>query len=622
MDGSCVRIGPERTGEGWSFTVWAPRARSVSLELPGPAPRTLALRAGPDGYWSGAAPGLDPGCCYWFVLDGTLRRADPASHRQPRGVHGPSALVDHAAHAWSDANFRPPAREDLALYELHPGTFTPEGDLDAAIGRLDHLARLGVTAVELMPLAPCPGERNWGYDGVFPFAVWETLGGPAACKRFVDAAHARGLAVILDLVCNHLGPEGNYLRDFGPYFTAAYRTPWGEAVNFDGPGGDAVRNHFIQAALHWFEHYHLDGLRLDAVQAIHDERAVHFLAELAGAAGRWAEQRGRRRPLLLAESDRNDPRLVLAPELGGFGLDAVWADDFHHSLHSLLTGERQGFYADYGTLEHLADSAREGFARPGAYSPYRGHSFGASARGLPGPALITSIQNHDQVGNRPAGERLGTLIPFEAQKAAAGLHLFLPSTPLLFMGEEWGEESPFLYFIDHQDPGLAAAVRQGRKQEFAALGFPGEPPDPAAPETFARCVLDWSKPEQGRHAAMLAFYAAALRLRRGLPGRAGAGRGGLRVVPVHGAGALLLLRGAGERRAAGVFALSGRPERLDLAALLPPGPWALVLDSTDPAFGGDGPHLPAAPGNGLGLPPFAAAWYGLGWPEPAPEARP
>ncbi|MEW5774187.1 MAG: malto-oligosyltrehalose trehalohydrolase [Thermodesulfobacteriota bacterium] len=609
MDGSRVRVGPEKTGDGWTFAVWAPLARSVDLDLPGPTQRTLAMRPGPGGCWTVAVPGLAEGCRYWFLLDGRLRRADPASHFQPEGVHGPSALVDHAAHAWGDAGFRPPPREDLVLYELHVGTFTPEGTLDAAIGRLDHLVRLGATAVELMPLAACPGARNWGYDGVFPFAVQAAYGGPAACKRFVDACHARGLAVVLDLVCNHLGPEGNYLRDFGPYFTAAYRTPWGEAVNFDGPGSDAVRNHFIQAALHWFERYHVDGLRLDATHAIHDERAGHFLAELSGAAEDWARRRGRRRPLLVAESDRNDPRLVLPTQAGGFGLDAVWADDFHHSLHSLLTGERHGFYADYGTLEHLADSACGGFARPGAFSPYRGHSYGAPAPGLPGSALVTSLQNHDQVGNRPLGERLGALVGFEALKAAAGLHLFLPSLPLLFMGEEWGEDRPFLYFVDHQDPDLLRAVRQGRRREFEALGMAGEPPDPAAEETFLASVLDWSKPGQGRHAAMLAFYAEALRLRRSLPGLAGDCRLGLRPVPVYGAGALLVLRRSGGSRAAGVFALSGAPARLDLASLLPPGPWSLVLDSAGPAFGGPGSGLPARPEDNLALPAYGAAWY-------------
>ncbi|WP_429886176.1 malto-oligosyltrehalose trehalohydrolase [Geoalkalibacter halelectricus] len=498
------------------FLVWAPSCREVSLHQVAPRDRILPMERQPRGYWRLMAEDMPPGARYFYRLDGERDRPDPASHYQPEGVHGPSQIVDHQRFSWSDQGWRGCALADLVIYELHVGAFTNAGTFDAMIERLPVLRELGITAIELMPVAQFPGERNWGYDGVQPFAVQHSYGGPEGLKRLVDACHREGLAVVLDVVYNHLGPEGNYLWDFGPYFTDRYRTPWGDAINFDGACSDEVRRYFLQNALHWFRNYHIDVLRLDAVHAIRDFSATTFLQELAEQTREFSLG-NQRTCLLIAESDLNDPRVIRPAELGGYGLDAQWSDDFHHALHCLITGEALGYYGDFGNVGDLVKTYREGFAYAWRYSSFRKCRHGASAADRPAQQFVVCSQNHDQVGNRMNGERLIALAGFEAAKLAASAVLLSPYVPLLFMGEEYGEENPFPYFVSFEDAELIAAVRRGRKEEFEDFHAAGEPPDPQSPRTFAAARLDWSKRDQPRHRAMLAFYRELLRLRRANP---------------------------------------------------------------------------------------------------------
>jgi len=493
-----------------TFRVWAILPKRVELVL---ADRRLPMTPGPGGWWEtmvDVAPGTD----YGFLLDGEGPFPDPRSPWQPHGVHGLSRVVDHGAFAWSDHDFRPPPLASGLVYELHVGTFTPEGTFDSAIGRLDHLVELGVTHVELMPVNEFSGERGWGYDGVDLFAPHHAYGGPDGLKRLVNACHARGLAVLLDVVYNHLGPSGNYLGRFSPYFNDRYHTPWGPAVNFDGPYSDEVRRFFCDNALMWLRDYHFDGLRLDAVHAIFDQSARPFLEQLADEVRELSRTLGR--PLLLIpESDLNDPRLLWPRERGGFAHDAQWSDDFHHALHALLTGERNGYYADFGAFAHLAKALRQAYVYDGCYSHYRKRSHGRKPEGLDGSRFLGYAQNHDQVGNRARGERLFHLLNQRRLKIAAALVLTSPFVPLLFQGEEWAASSPFLYFTDHREPELARAVREGRRREFAAFGWkPEEIPDPQDPDTFARSKLDWSEIHREGHADLLAWHRQLIRLRR------------------------------------------------------------------------------------------------------------
>ncbi len=407
-----------------SFRVWAPRCERLEVRLVAPGELLVPLQKGRAGYFQGVVAGVGPGARYFYRLDGAKDRPDPASRFQPEGVHGPSQVAA-AGFAWEDQGWCGPDLRDYAIYELHVGAYSPEGTLAAIIPHLEELRELGITALELMPVAQFPGNRNWGYDGVYPFAVQNSYGGPEALKRLVNACHRQGLAVILDVVYNHLGPEGNYLWDYGFYFTGLYRTPWGDAVNFDGPYSDEVRRFFIENALYWLDDCHVDALRLDGLHAIMDRSPRTFLEELAQAVHTWGERSGRR-VYLMAESDLNDVRLIRTPELGGCGLDAHWNEDFHHALHTLLTGEKDGYYQDFGELGQMAKGFREGFIYSGEYSPYRQRRHGSSSRGLPARRFIVFSQNHDQVGNRPRGERLTQLLSFEALKLAAGAIVLSP----------------------------------------------------------------------------------------------------------------------------------------------------------------------------------------------------
>lgn len=492
------------------YQVWAPAAGRAEVEVDGV--RT-PLAAEPGGWWRGEArAGRD----YGFALDGGPTLPDPRSARQPCGPDGPSRLVDHAAFRWSDSGWHGRALPGAVLYELHVGTFTPAGTFAGAEQRLDHLVELGVDFVQLLPVCPFPGRHGWGYDGVAPWAVHEPYGGPEGLKRFVDAAHRKGLGVILDVVHNHLGPSGNHLPAFGPYFTERHQTPWGAAVNLDAPGSDEVRAYLIGSALAWLRDYRIDGLRLDAVHALVDDRAVHFLEELATAVQRLAV--AERRPLfLIGESDLNNPRVTDPVGLGGYGLNAQWSDDFHHALHAAATGETQGYYADFGRapLAALARTLTRGWFHDGTWSSFRGRHHGRpfpTASG--GHRLLGYAQTHDQIGNRARGDRLTV----DQLALTAPLVFTSPFTPMLFMGEEWGAATPWQYFTDHTDPQLAEAVRQGRRREFAAYGWAADQvPDPQEPATVLRSTLDWTEPRAGRHAELLAWYRQLIRLRREHP---------------------------------------------------------------------------------------------------------
>jgi maltooligosyltrehalose trehalohydrolase len=460
------------------------------------------------------------GTTYRFSLDGAEAFPDPRSPWQPEGIGGPSRVVDHSAFAWTDAEWRgaPPAwLAEGAIYEAHIGTFSPEGTFDGAVGRLDHLTALGVRALEIMPVAEFPGSRGWGYDGVFLYAPHHAYGGPEGLKRLVDACHSRGLGVILDVVYNHLGPDGNVLERYGPYFTDRYQTPWGKAVNLDGAWSDEVRRFFIDNALMWLADYHIDALRIDAVHAIVDTSARHFLEQLATETEELAG--ALRRPLVLvAESDLNDPRVVRARSLGGYGLDAVWNEDFHHALHAVLTAERDGYYADFGTLEAVAACLERGAYYDGRYSRFRKRSHGRPPGDLPGRRFVGFLQNHDQVGNRAMGERSAALMSLGCLKIGAALLVCAPFIPMLFQGEEWGASTPFLYFTDHRNFELGVAVREGRRREFAAFGWDPETiPDPQDPGTFELSKLDWGELDKVPHAELLDWHRRLLELRRLLP---------------------------------------------------------------------------------------------------------
>ncbi len=489
------------------YTVWAPAARTVELDTGGE--RRAMTTASRPGWWRAEAPAAD----YAFRIDGGDPLPDPRSLRQPSGSNGPSHPYDQGAFTWTDADWRGLPLQGSVIYELHTGTFTAEGTFDAARTKLAYLRELGVTTVELMPVATFPGRHGWGYDGINLWAVHEPYGGPDGLKRFVDAAHAHGLAVLLDVVYNHVG-IGNRLADFGPYFTDAHSTPWGPALNLDQPGSDEVREFLIGNALMWLRDFHVDGLRLDAVHALKDDRATHLLEELAVAVGALKAELNREF-VLIAESDANDPRLITPREAGGYGLDAQWSDDFHHAVHANVTGEHQGYYGDFGSIAALAKTLEKAFYHNGIWSSFRQRSHGreVDVTRVPAYRFLGYLQDHDQIGNRATGDRMRP----EHARIAAGLVLTSSFTPMLFMGEEWGASTPWQYFTDHTEPWLAAAVSEGRAKEFAAHGWTGDVPDPQATSTFLRSKLDWSQAAREPYAGMLAWYRELLALRRAHP---------------------------------------------------------------------------------------------------------
>jgi maltooligosyltrehalose trehalohydrolase len=499
------------------FRLWAPDAADAHLVLD-EQERPMEPRT--DGWFALDVPATH-GARYGYRLDGGPVRPDPRGPWLPDGVHAPGKVYDHSAFPWSDTAWAAPAWPDALVYELHVGTFTPLGTLDAAVERLDYLRDLGVTHVELMPVCAFDGVTGWGYDGVAPWSVHEPYGGPDGLKRFVDAAHATGLAVVLDVVHNHLGPSGNYLSDFGPYFTDRVSTPWGDAVNLDGPGSDEVRAYLLGSVEAWLRDFHIDGLRLDAIHELRDERALTFLEELTTRVDALSSELGR--PLVtVAESDRNDPRTVTPRDENGLGMTAQWSDDVHHALHTWLTGEGQGYYADFAVDPSTALRAvyADAFFHAGTYSSFRGRTHGRrlDAEHVPGSRFVASLQTHDQVGNRANGERLTTLVPPGHLAAGAALLLLGPFVPMLFMGEEWGASTPWLFFTSYPDEGLAQAVTHGRRSEFAEHGWSAEAvPDPQDPTTFTRSRLDWSQITEPGHAELLAWYRTLIAMRREHP---------------------------------------------------------------------------------------------------------
>lgn len=507
-----MKIGANYLGDGYcEFTVWCPYLKNVALEIV--SPKKLVIPMQQQGhYWHVTATNIEPGTLYFYQLNGCESRPDPASNFQPYGVHEASQVIDHSFN-WNDANWSGIPLKAMIIYEIHVGTFTPEGTLEAIIPRLQDLKDLGINAIELMPIAQFPGRRNWGYDGVYPFAVQNSYGSPKKLKLLVEACHQQGIAVILDVVYNHFGPEGNYMSHFGSYFTQTYHTPWGSAINFDDADSYDVRQFFIQNALYWLQEYHIDALRLDAIHAIYDLGAKHFLAELAENIAVLSQTQGRK-VYLIAESDLNDPKVIRPAELGGYGINAQWSDDFHHSLYTLLTGDRTGYYADFGKCKHLVKAYKDSFVYDWKYSHFRQRFHGNSASDRPPHQFIVSNQNHDQIGNRIFGERLSKLVCFESLKLAAGAVILSPYIPLLFMGEEYGEEAPFMYFVSHSDPDLIQAVREGRNREFAEFHAEGEPPDPESLETFSMCKLNWEKRQQGKYKVLYNFYKKLIQIRQ------------------------------------------------------------------------------------------------------------
>jgi maltooligosyltrehalose trehalohydrolase len=510
------------------FEVWAPRAQTMEVKIGG---KQIPLQKAERGWWRAEVEDAGPGTDYGFVIDGQEPAVpDPRSQWQPNGVHGESRLVDHSAFTWSDQGWQAPPLSSGVIYELHLGTFTPEGTLRAAETHLDYLKDLGISHVELMPIADFPGKRGWGYDGVDLYAIYSGYGEPDDLRHFVDTAHKKGLAVILDVVYNHLGPVGNYLEKFGPYFTPSHSTPWGGAVNFEEAGSTEVRRYLIDNALMWLRDYHMDGLRLDAVHAFNDRSAIHFLEQLTNDVKRLEAAVGKHF-YLIAESDLNDPRLVKAEEAGGYGLDAQWSDDFHHALFAVVSGERDGYYADFGTLAQLAKSLHSVFVYDGIYSQYRKRNHGRQVVGLSGHRFVGFVQNHDQVGNRAQGERLSHEAGTGRAKVAAALVLTAPFVPMLFQGEEFGVTAPFQYFTDFEDPELGRMISEGRKKEFEAFGWrPDQIPDPQHESTFERSKLNWDEVAAEPHASLLQWYKDLIRLRHS---RSGLSDGDLNAVQVH-----------------------------------------------------------------------------------------
>jgi maltooligosyltrehalose trehalohydrolase len=497
------------------FMVWAPKPKQVAVKI---GERSYPMQ-GPDekGRWMVGVEGVTAGTEYGFLLDDdSMLYPDPRSLAQPHGVHGPSATYDPRAFHWDDATWQGPPLGGAVIYELHIGTFTPQGTFDAAIEKLPFLFELGITHIEVMPVAEFAGGRGWGYDGVDMFAVNHCYGGPDGFKRFVNGCHMQGIGVIVDVVYNHFGPVGNYTGKFGPYTTDKHHTPWGDAINFEDAGSDEVRRFFSDNALMWMRDFHVDGLRLDAIHEIIDRSAIHFLEQLSANVDNLSAMLGRRL-FLIAESDLNNPQIVTPIEAKGFGLDAQWSDDFHHSLFTLLHVEDggRGYYDDFGEFECLAKSLKNIFVYDGIHSIYRNRKHGRPVDGLSAHRFVGFIQNHDQVGNRATGDRLEHIVGMARTKVALGIVLTAPFIPMLFQGEEWAASTPFLYFADHEDAEMAKQVSEGRKKEFAAFGWDAaQIPNPEDMETFRKSRLKWDEVGQGKHAEMLEWTRSLIHLRR------------------------------------------------------------------------------------------------------------
>lgn len=604
-----MKIGANYHGSGeCEFTVWAPFSKEVAVQIVSPQQRLIPMEIkDEEGHWTVKASDIEPGTLYFYKLDETAQLPDPASKFQPKGVHGPSQVVDLST-SWNDSDWAGVPLQEMIIYELHVGTFTPEGTFEAIIPQLGELRELGVNAIEIMPVAQFPGDRNWGYDGVFPFAVQDSYGGPEGLKKLVDACHQNGISVILDVVYNHVGPEGNYLPKFGPYFTAKYRGDWGEAMNFDDQYSGGVRNFCLENAIYWLEEFHIDGLRLDAIQGIFDLGVKHFLQELAETVHHIYQQQGRKR-YLIAESDLNDVRVIRPIEMGGIGIDAQWMDDFHHSLHALLTGESDRYYQDFGKIEHLEKSYREGFVYSGQYAPHRKRRHGSDSAQEPAYRFIVFSQTHDQIGNRVLGDRLSKLVSFEGLKLAAGAVFLSPFVPFIFMGEEYGEEAPFFYFISHSEPELIEMVRKSKEEEFKALVGEGEVYDPQSPDTFNKCKLNWEDRKSGKHKALWELYQQLIQMRQSIPALKKLDKGSLEASSVEADKILFLRRWSDDNQIFSI--LNFNQQDVNFQANVPSGNWRKILDSADTKWMGSGSALPEklTSGQELTIKPLSFAVY-------------
>ncbi|MBF0502081.1 MAG: malto-oligosyltrehalose trehalohydrolase [Candidatus Riflebacteria bacterium] len=600
------KIGAWADTNATQFRIWAPCCPELKIKIGSTNPRISSMHKKENGYFELEVAENLASQEYSFILPNGDERPDPTSFFQPRGVHNPSQVIDHQTFSWTDKEWKGLHPKDLIIYELHVGTFSPSGNLAGVQEKISHLKDLGINAIELMPLSQFPGSRNWGYDGVHPFSVQNSYGSVNDLKKLVDACHHVGIAVILDLVYNHLGPEGNYLGQFGPYFTDRYKTPWGWAINYDGPRSDEVRAYFFQNALYWFEQFHIDALRLDAIHTIFDFGAKHFLQELQEYVRDFSEKFSRS-CFLIAESDLNDTRIIDPADRGGYALDAQWSDDFHHCLHTLVTGEKLGYYEDFGALTQFAKCLSEGFVYSWEYSPHRKKHFGSSSKHCPSHKFVVCTQNHDQVGNRMLGERLSSLVSFEAQKMLAAQLLTAPFIPMLFMGEEWAETAPFLFFVSHQDDNLVQAVREGRKKEFVAFRWKGEPPDPQSEDTFTTSRLHWELRTADRNRAMLDWYKYLIHWRKTNPAVFEAGFSDLRPLVVKERPILTLQR---QTRNSSVFSVSNfsdSEQEWEMNVEIPAGPWKKIIDSTESRWHGTNAIFPSLTEQNrvFKLPPFA-----------------
>lgn len=584
-----MKVGSHYLGNGrCEFLVWAPFQEEVAVQIISAKPLVIPMKKDKWGYFKVIAEDIDPGTLYYYKLSGEKDRPDPASQSQPKDVHGPSEVIDHSQMKWTDQDWSGIPLEEMIIYELHVGTFTPEGTFEAIISRLQELSQLGINAIELMPIGQFPGERNWGYDGVFPYAAQHSYGGQQGLKNLIDAAHNQGISIILDVIYNHFGPEGNYMDTYGPYFTDTYKTAWGSAINFDKEYSYGVRNYFLENAIYWLENFHIDALRLDASDNIFDIGAKHFLQELSEKVSDFSNKQGRKF-YLTAENDLSDTKVIRGIEFGGYGIDAQWNDAFHHCLHTVLTGEQVGYYQDYGTVELLAKAYKESFVYSGQYSPFRKRFHGNNSSHIPGSQFVVFVQNHDQIGNRMLGERLTHLVSFEALKLAAGVMFLSPNVPLIFMGEEYGEDAPFLYFVSHTDSSLVAAVKEGRKKDFAAFHLEGEFIDPFSTDTFQKCILNWEQQHKGKHKVLREFYQNLILLRKSISALKKLDKSHLETFFVEEDKILILRRGSDREQILCLFNFNKTNVTLQIPF---DGSWQKILDSTDDEWLGSGSTLP------------------------------
>jgi maltooligosyltrehalose trehalohydrolase len=609
-----MKIGANYLGEGrCEFCVWSPSADSVELEIVYPVEKTYSLEPVDGGYWKLIIEGVFPGARYFYRVSGFHITPDPASFSQPEGVHECSEVIELDFFRWNDMDFSTPPADKLVIYELHTGTFTDEGTFDAIIPHLDSLKDLGVNAIELMPVTEFAGKRNWGYDTVYPFAVHNIYGGAASLQNLVNHAHKRGICIFLDVIYNHIGPEGNYFPYYAPYFTKKYKCPWGKALNFDDENSMGVRNYFLENVRFWFEKFHIDGLRLDAVHQIYDSSNSHILAEISRLTESISQSSYKR--YLIAESDLNNPKLVMPVKKGGYGLDMQWLDDFHHSLHTLFLDNKIAYFQDYGGFSHLSKAYTEGFVYSGQFSQFRGHNHGKSSKHISSERFVVFNENHDQAGNRLNGERLSTLLPFEAYKLNAAITLLSPYIPMLFMGEEYFEDNPFLFFVDFSDPQIRTNVVKGRNREFARF-WKKEPPDPLSEKTFLASKLDLSKRNFGRHKNILEFYKYLLKLRREIPSLYHLEKKAVKTGFCENTRLFWVSRRSKASETFAIYNLSAVSQTVEFNPAkfkIGRGDWVKLIESADEKWGGNGAELPDKITSkfNIELKPFSFALYEL-----------